>query len=100
MKIKPEHLEQLKLLVAKTDTEANRARYRARDPSIPNVERIKDVNMRYRWDCMWGDKGIGLSPQEVQEYVAVRRPLIDELYTYMNDTHIDTALKACIPNIE
>ena len=42
-------------------------------------QRIKDIDMRFRWDCFYSRK---LSPFACSH-----------LYSYLNDAHIDTALK-------
>jgi protoheme ferro-lyase len=43
--------------------------------------RVQDINKRLRWDMFWA------IPKEVRD------PLMDRIYTYANDTHLDTALK-------
>ncbi|AJD83002.1 hypothetical protein PJWF_00109 [Achromobacter phage JWF] len=96
MKIKPEHLARLATLLKHTNIEANRELYRQRDPSIKNIDKTKDINMRFRWDCMWGDMN---SPKFVLEgttlgiFVPARRVLVVDMYVYMDDDHIDTALR-------
>lgn len=77
MKIKPEHFDKLKAaceaVVAKYPTGA--AEYQEKGLS----------QMRYRWDVLYvamidGEKGL--------------RFVCDVLYEYVNDDHIDTALRA------
>lgn len=71
MKIKAEHLSLLQSLVAPLDTPALREEYRAAGLSP----------MRYRWDLLF------------RVPYHARFPLIDAMYQYANDTHIDTALR-------
>lgn len=71
MKMKTEHYSQLKAMVESSRQFDNLMEYTSNGLS----------NMRYRWDCVWSiDSNI-------------RRPLFDELYKYLNDDHIDTALR-------
>ena len=73
MKIKPEHYAYIKRayqeLGAKHDLTAMSKQYE-QDGLTP---------MRFRWDC---SSSCGLSPW-----------LCDNVYTYANDTHIDTAVR-------
>lgn len=80
LKMKPEHLAKLAEFIKPLDTEANRQRYRDRD--VPKAENVKNWDMRYRWGlfnaagtCKW---------------------CCDELYPYLNDGHIDSALKSLV----
>ena len=75
MKIKPEHLEHLRQLVTPHDTPE------ARKLAIEQGHN----NMRYRWDCLWAAKQ--------------SRWVCDNLYPYINDDHIDTALRRIIPDL-
>jgi hypothetical protein len=88
MKIKPEHLNELKSMiwsfgdqyVSKHGSDALREYYTnviGKDP------RVKDVNKRLMWDLV---KGAGAT-----------KYLCDVLYQYLDDTHIDTALRALTP---
>ena len=43
--------------------------------------RTKDISKRLRWDLLWSVPGTD------------RKPWFDEVYTYCDDTHIDTALR-------
>jgi len=73
MKITPEHLAQLKALIQPNDTEAHRVTCRA--------QKMSDVG--YRWQLVHQSKG-------ALTFVC------DHLYKYMNDEHIDTALRSFI----
>jgi len=47
---------------------------------------VKNIDMRLRWDAL---RAAGLMPF-----------LCDTLYTYLNDTHVDTALHSIIKQLE
>lgn len=74
MKIKPEHFEECRKMLEHNglDTTENRARYKAAGLS----------DMRYRWDIFRLSGGIEF--------------LCKELYKYMNDEHMDTALRKLV----
>lgn len=78
MKIRPEDYEKLRAATARLDTAENRAAYRA--GRFPRSELTKDVNKRYRWDLLYGS-GLDLR----------------EMYSYLSDEHIDTALRRIVP---
>ena len=82
MKIKPEHLQHMRdaiqAVVVKHGPEKLTA-YRAQLASDP---RVKDLDKRYRWDLF---HAAGLT-----------RYACDVLYAYMDDTHIDTALRSIV----
>lgn len=50
-----------------------------------NSEKTKDLNKRFRWDCFWAGKRF--FPEN----------LMPELYEYLDDSHIDTALRKICP---
>jgi hypothetical protein len=81
VKIHPAHLDELRSRVTPLDTEENRAKYRAGD--FPRADSVKDLDKRYRWDLLWA----AVSFDWVNHY----------LYGYLDDNHIDTALKAIVP---
>lgn len=78
MKIKPEHLEVLRNKVAPFNTDFYRSRYKAAGLS----------DKRFRWDCLWASK------IKIGDGVGIKGDL--DLYAYMNDDHIDTALRSII----
>lgn len=53
---------------------------------IKDDPRIKDLEKRIRWDWMGGSVSSGW--------------ICDNLYHYLNDTHIDTALRSIVKEIE
>lgn len=75
MKIKAEHLEHLKKVLKPLDTTEWRAKCRE----------LGHTNMRYRWDLTYHAK--------------LSRWICDNLYAYLNDEHIDSALRSFIPNL-
>lgn len=83
MKIKPEHYnhmsEAIRTIAGKPIIEKHRA-------AIIAEGKAKDIEMRLRWDCAYA---AGLSG-----YIA------RHVYSYANDTHVDTALRAIIKSIE
>jgi hypothetical protein len=53
--------------------------YAARDERIPRIEKAKDPMLRYRWDLL---NASGFN--------------VCGLYDYLNDTHIDSALRTIV----
>jgi len=86
MKITPEHYAHM-LEACKTSIHliAPRVSYVKRESIVPNIDKTRDVEQRYRWDLM---DAAGLSP-----YVC------EHVYKYANDTHIDTALKQIVKEL-
>ena len=76
MKIQPQHLEHMRAAFEKLDTPYYRERYAAAGLSTK----------RYQWDLV---RAAGLMPW-----------LCDTLYTYLNDTHIQTALNRLVKPLE
>lgn len=85
MKIKPEHFTEMsrairELVVSGKSQEIFETI--KRDGRV----RVKDVDIRFRWDLLWA---------------AVKTPswppnLMRDIYSYADDTHIDTALKKIV----
>jgi hypothetical protein len=48
--------------------------------SLQLDNRVKDIDKRFRWDCF--------------NYAGLTQFACDMLYKYLDDTHIDTALKS------
>jgi hypothetical protein len=75
--MRPEHFRALRAAIVDAvgdRLESVRAQYQARGLS----------DQRFRWDALWAVPA------------KVRDPLMKELYTYLNDSHIDTALKTIV----
>ena len=90
MKIKPTDLAVLINAVKPLDTPERRAQYLAGD--FKNSRAVKDLAERYRWDLLW------LSGLRIGDGVGIKGDL--DLYSYMDDVHIDTALKHIVPNLK
>lgn len=76
MKMKKEHFDYIAEKIGALDTPALRAAYRDAGLSLK----------RYQWDITYQ---VGLTTY-----------ICDELYQYLNDEHIQTALNRIIPTIE
>lgn len=78
MKIKPEHYQHMKLEIEKIL------------PNLPEIkaaiQNAKDFNKRLRWDLSYKAK---LTPY-----------ICDNIYSYADDSHIDTALKRIAKELE
>ncbi len=51
---------------------------------------VKDIDKRFRWDLFWAAKNTSPGMGD----------FIDVLYAYVDDTHIDTALKKKVKDLE
>ena len=87
MKIKPEHLAKLEALIEPFDTLQRRTQYLK--GAFHNADKVKDLNKRYRWDLFW-DATAGTHHNELR----------NQMWEYMNDTHIDTALKSIVKDLK
>lgn len=84
MKIKPEHLELMRQSITPHDTPFRRERYKAAGLS----------DKRYRWDLFFYAEKKRNPNQPDSQWVC------DVLYTYLNDNHIDTALRSIVKPLE
>jgi hypothetical protein len=89
MKIKPEDLEVLRARIAPLDTPDLRRIYYSRQ--FARASAVQDLDKRYRWDLLW------MSRIKIGDGVGIKGDL--DLYAYMNDDHIDTALRSIVPAI-
>lgn len=78
MKIHADDLAAMRAAVAPLDTPTIRAAYASGD--FPRASLCRDRDKRFRWDLL----------------AASRFPVCD-LYAYLNDVHIDTALRSIVP---
>ncbi len=78
MKMRPEHYQRL---VQMLDKVANPAVVQMLELAAAADPRTKDVAKRVRWDLLWSTP------------LATRQPWFDEVYTYCEDDHVDTALR-------
>lgn len=84
MKIKPEHYAELKSKIA-SFVDANREAVLAHRKSLKSDGRVRDLDMRFRWDV---SHAAGVTPWACEA-----------LYPYMNDDHIDTALRHVVAEL-
>lgn len=77
MKIKPEHFNKLSKMINGLPEK----------PVLKDYKEARLSNTRFRWDFFW------LANQNNKEDM---RCLVKEMYEYMNDDHIDTALKKIV----
>lgn len=85
MKIKTEHYVSLKDAL-----QAVASQIPALAASIREDGKYKDFDKRLRWDCLWAAQRDGSLDRDF---------VVKVLYTYMDDTHIDTALKHVMAEI-
>ena len=95
MKMSTASFERLKAAIVPFDTEERRQQYR--DGKFYNADRVKDLDMRYRWDLLHftrfqcSDLERGVFPYEEGFF-----PYLYDVED-LNDTNIDTALKKIVP---
>ena len=82
MKIKPEHLQHMRDAIQAVVVKHGPEKLTAYRSQIASDPRVKDLEKRYRWDLF---HAAGLT-----------RYACDVLYAYMDDTHIDTALRSIV----
>jgi hypothetical protein len=83
MKIKPEDLTYLRECIQPLDTPELRAAYRKQSNS----------DMGYRWYLL-----VRVARVKIGDGVGVKGDI--DLYAYLNDDHIDTALRKIVPPLE
>lgn len=81
LKVESGHLEVMRAAIAPLDTETRRERYRS--GNFHHAEHCKDRSKRHRWD-LFHDAGLTTFA-------------CTTLYRYVDDTHIDSALRQIIP---
>lgn len=81
MKITSADFEALRAAVAPLDTQATRERYARRD--FPRADAVKNLELRYRWDLLHASRFDTCN-----------------LYRYLDDSHIDTALRAIVEPLQ
>jgi hypothetical protein len=87
LKITAEDLDSLKNALSPLDTPERRERYLSGD--FPNAQKCRDLDMRYRWDLL---NATGL---KIGDGAGMPGDL--NLYAYLNDDHIDSALRSIVP---
>ncbi len=81
MKMKPEHYRELKAAISVAVDKETAAQHRK---NLKQDKRVKDLEMRFRWDCFW---------------VVHSRVNTTSWYSYISDTHMDTALKRVVKEL-
>jgi hypothetical protein len=94
MKITPTDRADLAAAIAPLDTPKRRAAYLAGD--FPRAEMVKNLDMRYRWDLL-SEAMNGFRRQMALGESGRERDVYDRIYTYADDTHLDTALRSIVP---
>lgn len=79
MKIKQDHYNHIKQAIDAIPEKLKQSHFE----SLKLDNRVKDINKRFRWDCF--------------NYANLTQYACDTLYSYINDNHIDTALKSIVP---
>jgi len=83
MKIENEHYEHMKRKIAAIWT---KEKHEAHHQFVLNEGKSKDTDKRVRWDWM--------------HYAKLTPFICDNIYSYANDNHINTALKRIIKELE
>lgn len=84
MKVKQEHYQEILDGISALGTDKiNQHKQYLLSPENPR--KPKDLEMRLRWDCL--------------NYTLGSKWICDNLYSYCNDDHIDTALKRVMKEI-
>lgn len=87
MKMKTEHYATLRAALVPVITGEH---YEAHREALKSDPRVKDLDKRLRWDALYA----------VSRTSAVPQGFIGSLYEYLNDDHIDTALRAIVRDVE
>lgn len=82
MKMSTEHYSHIKQAILSLPSDKAAAHKEA----LKSDPRVKDLDMRFRWDLLYAAKLSGY--------------ICDNCYSYLNDTHIDTALKSIVRELE
>lgn len=82
MKIKPAHLQHMRDAIAATMAKHGPEKLAAYRAQLASDPRVKDIDKRYRWD-LFQAAGLG-------------RYSCDVLYAYLDDAHIDTAIRSIV----
>jgi len=84
MKIKPDHYQHLKSLI-----ETVKDKIPSHREALKSDPRVKDLEMRLRWDALWA----------TNKQNSTSAWMCANLYQYMNDDHIDTALRSIMKEL-
>lgn len=81
MKIKPEHYAHIKTCISEL-----KEKIKPHREYLIKEGKAKDIEKRLRWDMFWATKQTHW--------------VCDNLYSYMNDDHLDTALRHIMAELE
>jgi hypothetical protein len=81
MKVKQEHYDYIKTAIEGIGL-ANIVAHRE---ALKDDPRVRDLDMRLRWDCLWSS--------------VPSRWVCDNIYPYANDEHLDTALRRILKEV-
>jgi hypothetical protein len=84
MKVTQQHIQYMADRIKPVDTVKLRQSYV--EGNYENSGKTKDPDKRYRWDLFW--------------QAGLARFAVDVLYKYVNDEHIDTALRSIVPPLK
>ena len=87
MKITTEHYAQLNALVRRVVEKVGREQVKAHREGLKDDPRVIDIEKRFRWDFVYAVP------------YAERGPIIDAVYKYADDSHIDTALRKIVKEL-
>ena len=90
MKITNYDYQRLQAAITPLDTPERRAKYIAGE--FKNAGKVTDLEKRYRWDLLWASK------LTIAGGTTIHGDL--NLYAYMDDEHIDTALRKIVPPLQ
>jgi len=86
MKIKKEHFNYLKSEIEVVLAKYPNVAQEYEQGQFPRAERVKNLQERFNFDLFYAAR--------------LSRWATDNLYTYMDDTHLSTALKRICPKVE
>ena len=85
MKIRKEHLEILKIEIDQVLAKYPNLVNEYESGQFPRSEKVKDLQKRFCFDLLYG--------------AGMNKFVCDELYQYMDDSHLYTALKSVCPQV-
>ena len=84
MKMTQEHFNQLKQCIDNVLIDHPTVASEYSKGNFPRSDKVKDINVRFRWDLY---------------HFSGAHKACGNLYSYLNDDHIDTALRNIVPTI-
>ncbi len=85
MKMTKEHYNTLRALIAELLEQYPDTPMHYRNGNFPRAHAVKNLNVRFRWDLF---------------FASTNTSFRSALYDYLNDAHIDTALRRIVKPIE